>query len=387
MPRFAVVVVARNEAQSLPRLMGSLGAFLDAGGVVHLVDTGSSDGTTGVAASLGCRVHQAGDRFASVLSDAQAAAIDALAVEADRPVVQAGQRLFHFAAAREFASSLPAEEVVLHLDGSDEVLALDLDALERRLTSGTAGALGCAMVLGNGRFMPVRFYDRRWYRWEGRTHEALYPRPGGTAAAIPPTEWCGEHELRLVHHRQEKERTYLAGLALDVLEHPEQPRWVHYFGRELYYRHAYRSALVWLLRHADRTDAPALERSQSLQFAGECHEWLGDSAAADQAYASAAAVAPVWRGPLLRRAALASTQGHFALAVSCAEQALTVPGPSTMAEPDASYAWWPHAILYWSLFWLGRRDDAARHWEAYQRLAPALAHATGHARWFDARRA
>ena len=384
MPRFAVVVVARNEAQSLRRLMESLRAFLDAGGVVHLVDTGSSDGTAAVAASLGCCVHQAGDRFASVLSEAEAAAIDALAVETDRPVVQAGQRLFHFAAAREFASSLPAEDVVLHLDGSDEVLALDLDALERRLASGNAGALGCAMVLGDGQFMPVRFYDRRWYRWEGRTHEALYPRPGQPAATIPPTEWCGGHELRLVHHRQEKERTYLAGLALDLLDHPEQPRWVHYVGRELYYGRAYRSALVWLLRHADRAEAPALERSQSLLLAGECHEWLGDPVAADRAYARAADVAPVWRGPLLRRAALASTRGHFALAAACAEQALTVPGPSTVAEPDASYSWWPHALLYWSLFWLGRRDEAARHWEVYQRLAPALAQATGHARWFDA---
>jgi hypothetical protein len=27
-------------------------------------------------------------------------------------------------------------------------------------------------------------------------------------------------------------------------------------------------------------------------------------------------------------------------------------------------------VLYWGLFWLGRRDEAQRHWEICRRLAP-----------------
>lgn len=382
MPHFTVVVIARNESQTLPTLLASLQPFRSAGGLVHVVDTGSDDDTAAVAQRGGCRVHLAGERFASRLSGAEADRINALAAGGEGPLVQAGQRYFDFAAARTFATSRAGTDMVLHLDGSDEVLAMDCAAIDARIVQGRAGALACPVRLGAGRFTAVRFYDRRWYRWEGLTHEALYPIPGPPAVTIPPTVRCDADELLLVHHRQEKERTYIAGLALQWHACPDVPRWWHYLGRELYYARAWRSAIALLGAHADMPAAPSLERSQSHCFIGECFEWLGEPSQAEAAYARAAAVDASWRGPLLRRASLLSAQGRFELAAACAEQALTIASPSPAAENDANYGWLPHQLLYWSLFWLGRRADAERHWHAYRELAPPGALAEPHAHLF-----
>ena len=383
MPRFAVVIIARNEARTLPTLLASLRPFMDAGGQVHLLDTGSDDGTESVAARSGCHVTSAGTRFETRVTAHQAARVSALLVDQERAVTTEGQRVFDFAAARQTASLLPASDFILQLDGSDEVLRLDLGALDDRIAHGAAGGFACRMRLGDSMFTMVRFYDRRWYRWEGRTHEGLYPVPGPDASAIPPTVPCPEHEALFVHHRQVKERTYLAGLGLQVLDSPGASRCRYYFGRELFYVGAFRSAIVHLDAHAAMTAAPSLERSQGLCFIGQCHEALGERSAADEAYARASAADGSWRDPFLRRAALASTRGDFAAAATFAEHALTVRHPSGATEVEANYTWRPHAMLYWSLFWLGRRDAARRHWDAFVSLAPeAVVMATGHARLF-----
>lgn len=381
MPRFAVAIIARNEERTLPTLLSSLRPFMGAGGEVHLLDTGSDDGTVSVAAGFGCHVTTAGTRFETRVTAHEAARIEGLLFDGEHTGTTEGQRVFDFSAARQLASSLPSSDVVLQLDGSDEVMRLDLAALDERIAQGTAGGFACRMRLGDSMFTMVRFYDRRWYRWEGRTHEGLYPIPGPDASIIPPTVPCPENEALFVHHRQLKERTYLAGLALQVLDSPGASRCRYYFGRELFYAGAFRSAILHLEVHAAIGAAPSLERSQGLCFIGQCHEALGDRLAADAAYARASVADGSWRDPFLRRAALASTRGDFAAAATLAADALAVPHPSGATEVEANYTWRPHAVLYWSLFWLGRRDDARRHWEAFVALAPeAVVTATRHAR-------
>jgi glycosyltransferase involved in cell wall biosynthesis len=171
MPSFAVVVVARNEAECLPRLVASLEAFTRAGGTVDVVDTGSDDGTARVARELGCRVREVGDRFTTRLSDADAARIEErFAAHGDGPLVAAGQRLFDFAAARQAAGELADRDFVWQLDGGDEVVALDRERVDQRIGRGDAGVLSYRLQLGATSFTAARFYDRLWYRWRGRSH-------------------------------------------------------------------------------------------------------------------------------------------------------------------------------------------------------------------------
>ena len=47
-----------------------------------------------------------------------------------------------------------------------------------------------------------------------------------------------------------------------------------------------------------------------------------------------------------------------------------------------SHTWMPHSLLYWSLFWLGRKDQARAHWETYRSLVPDDSTTREHARLF-----
>ncbi len=273
--RFSIVVLARNEARTLPRLLSDLAAFVESGGELLVVDTGSSDETISIARAHGCRVEEVGPRFDTVLDGSAAAEIERrIAAPTEGPLVGAGQRMFHFGEARNHAGQLARCDFVLQLDASDRVPALDVGALDGWIASGGVGAFEYEQEYGSIALRISRFYDRRRYRWEGRVHEILVARAANTVP--PPPLRLDPQQILVRHHKQEdKPRNYLAGLALQVLEWPQRPRWWHYLGRELFYQCWYRSAIAVLQAHAAMENAWAPERSQSLSFAGECFEALG----------------------------------------------------------------------------------------------------------------
>ena len=88
------------------------------------------------------------------------------------------------------------------------------------------------------------------------------------------------------------------------------------------------------------------------------------------------------REPLLRLAALHCRLCEFEAAEQFARESLAIPHTSPYPEIESNYTWTPHSILYWSLFWLGRRDEARAHWEICLDLAPQESQAEEHARFF-----
>lgn len=385
MPSFSVVVIARNEAHTLPRLVHSLAEFMRRDGEMLVVDTGSSDATVRRARESGCRVEEVGVRFETHLDPEQAQAIEGrFALNGEGPLVRAGDRLFNRGAARQHAASLAANDIVLHLDASDEAVALDVGELDAKLERERVGVFEYRLQQGGASWVVGRFYDRRLYHWEGRDHEGLYPNE--TADAPPASKVrCTDRDILIRHHRDEaKTRIFLPGLALDAMAHPERPRWMHYLGRELYYDRWFRSAISVLAEHASTPHAWCAERSQSLSLMGECLEALGQPGEAAESYVQAMAIDPTRREPLLRLAALCAWRGDFEGAAIHAAACLRLPRTSIYPELDANYTYLPHSLLYWSLFWLGRRDEARMHWDICRRLAPENPRFRDHARLFPA---
>jgi tetratricopeptide (TPR) repeat protein len=363
-PQFTIVVLTRDEAKSIPRLLYLLEDFLDRGGEILVLDSGSTDRTVEIATRGGCRVVAVNDTFDDLLDSARAAEIEQRFAKGKEPLsVESGQRLFNFGAAREHAAQLAANSFVFQLDASDQLSAFDIDALNEWIGSKAVGRFEYEQAYGNVRLRIARFYDRRRYRWEGRVHEVLFPSPGSDVATPAATINCDPKQLFVHHVQNDKKRNYFAGLALQVLEHPEKPRWWHYLGRELFYDQHYQSALAVLEKHAAMETAWPPERSQTLCFMGSCYLALRKPDEAITCCRSAIDIDPARREPLLLLATAYSRKGELDSAVRCAREALTIPRTSAYPEMEANYTWRPHSLLYWNLFWARRRDEAREHWE------------------------
>lgn len=378
---FSVVLIAKNEARTLPRLLDSLKEFRDLGGEVILVDTGSVDDTVKVAQESGCRVTEAGERFITTIDEDLANKInEKFVVGGEEPIVKKGERLFDYAAARNYAATLASNDMVAMPDCDEIYTKLNLKRLSDLIAAGTEqfeynfvfshDAEGAELI----KFLHSKFYDRRKLRWVGIIHEVLQKIPGDGPVK---SEVLGEDVIKLEHFQNvETNRSgYLRGLALDCYLNPGNDRNAHYFGRELYYNKRYLSAIAQLERHI-AMDAWPTEASSSMIFIGDCCMELNLPMDALSWYQEAFDKEPGRREPLMKIAEYYWRKGSKAHVAAYVTAALTIPASGFYANYQPYYENLPHELLYWALYDTDRRASKA-HFEAcigYQPLNPKYLH-------------
>jgi len=128
LPKFSIVAIAKNEANTLPRLFSSIQEFLSRGGEFVLLDTGSTDNTVEIAKKGGAVVYEVGEKFITIIDQDTAKAInDKFIVENEPPIVFAGSKLFDFAAARNYVTNLSSNNFVVTMDCDEAYSTLNID--------------------------------------------------------------------------------------------------------------------------------------------------------------------------------------------------------------------------------------------------------------------
>jgi glycosyltransferase involved in cell wall biosynthesis len=371
-PDFSVSIVARNESRTLPRrLLLSLSTFIDRGGDVVLVDTGSTDQTADVAHAHGCRVFEEGDRFVPAFTPELVGQINQkFVVAGEPPIVTSESRVFDFAAARNYADSLCRNDVVL-VAGADEMFTcLDIDTLNILIATGKSRMdihyVHAHDEAGRPRISFRRgvFYDRRRTKWRGVVHEVISSE--GPVHLPPPEVITCEH----FQEPNENRTSYLPGLALDCFQNPDSDRNSHYLARELHYTGRHRSALAEFFRHIGMAHAWDKERAQSMIFVGDCHLALGDDHQALHAWHEAFEMDGTRREPLMRLAGYHYRKANHARAAAYASAALVLPAQGFYFDLSENYQHLPHEILYVSLWWMGQKEESRRHWQQALAFAP-----------------
>ena len=369
-PAFDVVVIARNEAETLPRLVGSLKEFKERGGEIYVLDTGSTDGTPDKARSLGCNVTEVGDKFRLTIDEELAGKINKkFVVDGEEAVVKVGDSLFDFASARNFAASLSNQDMISMPDCDEIFTAFDIDAINKAIESG-AQQLEYNFVFSHDQFgksviqfMHSKFYDKTKLSWVGIVHEIL----SGSATRV----YLPEDIIHLEHYQNEKtNRTgYLRGLSVDCYLHPDNDRNSHYFAREMMYTGRYRSALQEFDRHIAMNGWDQ-ERAQSKLFMGDCHRYLGEDSNAIKAWQEAFTMCPDRRAPLISLAEYYFNRGDYKHCAAYAAASLEIPKGNFYADVATHYTFTPHELLYVSKWWLGDREGSKLHWRKALEFEP-----------------
>jgi len=366
---FSIVLIARNESQTLPRLLASLEEFRVLGGEVVLVDTGSTDDTVAVATGLGCVVDEVGEKFITTIDADLAASINQTCiVEPEEEIVHEGTQLFDYSAARNYAAGLASNDIVWMPDCDEAFTNFHLLPIVKAFKEG-AERLEYDFIFSHDqygnpaiRFTHSKCYDRRKFHWAGIVHEVL---AGEGKTAFLPT-----NEVLLEHFQEPSERRgrYLAGLALDCHLNPEKDRNSHYFARELLWSKRPLSAIKEFSRHiAMNRWVP--EQAQSMIYIGDALIMLEREKEALVWYHRAFDTDGTRREPLIRLAEYWWRKDDFQKTAAYASAALTVKWHGFYANNLAHYQHIPHEMLYWALWRLGDKEGAKLHYDqalAYQ---------------------
>lgn len=358
---FSIVLIAKNEAKTLPRLVKSLEQFQSRGGEIILVDTGSSDNTSQIAEKLGCKVTKVNKKFMIVVDDKTAHAINTkFVVGKEKPIVKVGDKIFDFASARNYAASLASNDMVSMPDCDEVFTNLDIDYIESRINSGIEqcefnfvfahDSFGKPII----KFIQCKMYNRVKMKWVGVVHEVL--QGPANRELIPEDKLLIEH-----WQNQEQNRTgYLPGLALDCHLNPTNDRNSHYFGRELLWTGRPASATKEFLRHVAMNCWPT-ERAQSMIYIGDAAGQMNNPELQVQWYTKAYMLDSSRREALIKLASFYKHNNNYQATAAYANAALTIPWTGYYANDMSHYTNLPHELLYWSHGWMGQISEAQKH--------------------------
>jgi FkbM family methyltransferase len=279
MEDFSVCIIAKNEANGLPRLLTSLQGVND----IVLLDTGSTDNTVEIARSFGCNVIVAAPNQFNYPATKK----DYLAWKSRygwEPAFVKGERYFHFADARNYSMSFAKNDMCFCPDG-DEEMRWDLAKVREAIQN--EDHLIYPFVYQHKpdgspalQFEQCKFFRRSKFRWAKWVHEVEQVIPG---QITKPPKWSPFIE----HHHWQNVTTgrgnYLAGLELSVLDNDKDDRNVFYLGREYMWRGLWKQA-IRLLEHGLTLQHWNAERAEAHRFIGNCYRALNDNAKAKEHY-------------------------------------------------------------------------------------------------------
>lgn len=363
---FSVVLIAKNESKTLPRLIASLEEFKARGGQIILLDTGSTDDTAQIARDLGCQVHEVGDRFVRKINDEMAEAVNRMFIwDNEAAILKEGDKLFDYSAARNYISDFAPTDVIAMPDCDEVYTKLDLDKINDLIASGI-DQLEYNFVFSHNpdgsealKFMHCKFYNRKKLKWHRIVHEVLTPIDNQEIKR----QFLGEEIIKLEHwQNQETNRSgYLRGLALDCYLDSESDRNWHYLGRELLWAARPSSAIKVLRHHSEMKNAWPVEQSESLVLIGEAYKMLGDEEKTIEYWVKAFHKESGRREPLMRLAEYFLEKKDWQKAYAYAEAALTISNNNYFAANQRHYGSLPHEIIYTAAWYLGKIEESKKH--------------------------
>ena len=381
-PLFTICLIARQEAKVMSRALESLKEFRERGGEIVVVDTGSKDNTAEIARSYGCVVEEVGEKFLMTVSVEEAENINKMfVVDKEGELLKTGDRIFHFANARNYAADLASNDMISMMDADEIFTKLDIDAINQKIKEGyeafeyhfvfshdSQGNPGIA-------FTQSKMYHRRKQRWANCVHE--------TRTGEAKTTYLDKSIFLLEHYQNmETNRTgYLRGLAFDVYLNPANDRNSHYFAREMFYHGMNKSAIKEFKRHIAMDKWPA-ERSQSYIFMGECYERMNQLDEAINCFNEAYKIEAGRRTPFWKLMEHYAFRGDLKRAVAYGEALLTIPYSGFYADDMALYTYLPHEKLYCYYWQLGDRDKSREHFNKAWKFKPLESKYLYDLRWY-----
>lgn len=331
--KLSIYTICKNEVHHVDRFMSTLGEADS----IHVLDTGSTDGTVEKLRSYGVDVQ----------------------VGVFKP--------WRFDTPRQASMAMVPRD-------TDICLSIDLDEV---LTPGWAAAIKGAWTpettrlrykyawshLPDGSPGTTFWYDkchaRDGYRWVKPVHEVLV---------------YNGHEVQtycdgfMLHHwpDQTKSRgSYLHLLELAVKEEPHDDRSCHYLGREYMFYHKYEEAIKELKRHLELPTATwDAERAASMRYIARCYHAQGKYDEASKWAQQAILTAPGEREPYMSMCQVAYAKRDWVTLHWASSKALEITQRplSYICEPD-SWGYMPHdyqALAMWNLGYKEQAIEAAK---------------------------
>lgn len=354
MTTVGLAIIARNEAESLPRLLASVEGCFDE---VVLLDTGSKDNTLDVFETWGNEEAKRHPGFHAISAE--------------------GKWIDDFGAARRAAHELLNTDWQVWADCDDVITgAVNLRGLAQAAPPELAGYImdyNYAQDPGTGqcvcRLKRERLVRRGRSKWMGRVHEAQLL--DGPSTYVPPdvVEWVHQKPPEIAGASGPRNLKILRKWNADE---PDQPRVVGYLGAEYLARGKHKTALRYFRQYLKLDATWDEERAQVHRRLAVTLMALSRPREAKKVALAALDVLPGWPDTHLSLAQASYLLGENDKAIEWARQCLAIgyPKDSLLILNPLDYSFEPRYTMSAALAALDKIDDACRIAEEALELLP-----------------
>lgn len=306
----SVVLIVKDEAEVLERCLRSV---LQVADDIVVCDTGSTDATCDIARRYHANVVAMGS--------------------VPKP--------FHFAEARNFATTHAKNDWVLSID-ADEVLRPGMARKIRDAMAADPAATALRVTFTDRGFVThkKKIFDRRVWKWESRVHERLI---GGKVENIFSAYDVVMEHLPTPNKKLRRDQN-IELLRLAVVENPDYMRLFRHLGQELMLEKKWSEAIPNLATYLEKTTEEAIERSEVMIHLARCYAETDRMEIARTWFGAAAQMAPGRREPHYLDAWYAIKNAKvapdLAYAMECLNRCLAIDEKQRPGSPlDNAAAW------------------------------------------------
>lgn len=381
-----IVLITRNEEHRLPLFFEKVQPFLDAGGEIVMIDSGSSDTTREIGEQHGVQVYAVGDMFRHKITAANVKKFYKFfkIPRTENMEAKVGDTIFHFSAARNYGAEKASNDFILVMDAGDLLHHLNPEELKTKLLPGMCGR-SLHQLSGGNKHMVNRVYDRRLWKYHHRCHEYIGAINKDNKQGLHYVE-IPEDILSFQYVRQvAKKRPYTIPLFLDLQENPHYFRCWYYMVREFFYMKKYKLVVdAFRLGLKTQTDGWKAEMASACVMIGQSLCKLNKVKEAKQALYESFDYDPNRREAWIELAYIAQAEGNHATAVALAKASLIIPFKASLYEPMGNYREVPHIVIYRNLYALNKNDpECKKHYNLAKEFNPVHPLIKEHAPYFQ----
>ena len=347
---FSVGIIVKNEEKNIDHIFNDLKDYLNDGGDLIILDTGSTDNTVEKCRKLGIRIEICPESHVKKLSKTIITKINDYIDNEDKDKIKIKDSYFNFSNARNYIHKYTKHNMVLQLDASHHLINFDYKKIKDLIKNEKIQKFEYRSYYSSIEFIDKpsindiqRFYNKIHFSWIRYVHEVL-DGPNNLK-----TFRLNESELSMRHIKNnEKERNYIEGLFDDYLAHPQNPRCIYYLGRDLFYIKCYKSCIGILqkLINIDKSKVWLAELSSAYIIIGDCYLNLNCVEKTIENYNKAHLEFKGWREPLIKLALLKINLNEYKEALDILINCLTINKVSVYVENSINYTYLPHKLIY-----------------------------------------
>ena len=343
---FTVALIVKNEEKNLDHLFNSLKNFMNDGGKVLILDTGSTDDTVQKAKTMGFNIEISPISFIEEITEKNYEKMIKL-IGDNNWNITGNKKYFNFSKARNYIHNYLRTKMVLQLDASQHIINFNYNFINNKIKNDKTLKFKYMCYYGNENSgyqlnEISRFYHTDQYTWKRDVHEILETSSKIIEFKLP------EEILSVKHIRSEKERNYLPGLFNDYFNNKKTPRCIYYLARELFYYRFYDASIKIASKFLDldKNNIWIPELAGIYILIADCYEKLNIIEKAIENFKLANEAYKGMRNPLIRLAEIYIKLNNDVEALEVLFKCLKTNKESEFVEPEIYYTYYPHEMIF-----------------------------------------